>query len=403
MAETPTCQTVWMRIDANFYGTVPMPDAGYGGPASVDRRYGNDDVVACYENLTHWAKTMDRLGFDTMWLTEHHFQYEGYEVTPNLILFGMHLAKETERLRLGQMFNVVPQWHPLRLAEDAATMQILTGNRMQFGVGRGTVPREAQSLGGVVASGDNEMSAELDRINRELFEESMEIIKAAWNQERFSFTGKHFILPPAGIPDRGSTVKDLTLIPRPIAPIDVWQAVTSPATLDYCARVGHHGVMPARGLDATAAWWERFGSEAASNGRELGRGEARCLALNVHIGRTHEEAVAGARNPHDEWIKFLSPYGRFRGYAMADGSPTPFDHRPSLEDTMDQKQMAIGSITEVTELIEAYRERLGLEHLVCFFDMPGLTREQMDEQLTLMATEVAPRLGVTMGAPVGVV
>ena len=95
---------------------------------------------------------MDRLGYDTMWLTEHHFQYEGYEVTPNLILFGLHLAKETERLRLGQMFNVVPQWHPLRLAEDAAMMQILTNNRMQFGVGRGTVPREAQSLGGVVAS-----------------------------------------------------------------------------------------------------------------------------------------------------------------------------------------------------------------------------------------------------------
>ena len=123
-------------------------------------------------------------------------------------------------------------------------MQILTNNRMQFGVGRGTVPREAQSLGGVVASGDNEMSAELDRVNREIFEESMEIIKEAWYNERFSFTGKHFVLPPPGIPDRGSTVQT-HLIPKPIAPIDVWQAVTSPATLEYTARVGHHAVMPA--------------------------------------------------------------------------------------------------------------------------------------------------------------
>ena len=183
------CQDEEVRIDANFYGGVPMPDAGYGGPEPIDRRYDNPDFIACYDNLTAWAKTMDRLGYDTMWLTEHHFQYEGYEVTPNLILFGLHLAKETERLRLGQMFNVVPQWHPLRLAEDAAMMQILTDNRMQFGVGRGTVPREAQSLGGVVASGDNEMSAELDRVNREIFEESMEIIKEAWYNERFSFTG----------------------------------------------------------------------------------------------------------------------------------------------------------------------------------------------------------------------
>ncbi|MCP5024670.1 MAG: LLM class flavin-dependent oxidoreductase [Actinomycetia bacterium] len=235
-----------------------------------------------------------------MWLTEHHFQYEGYEVTPNLIQFGQHLAGLTDRLRLGQMFNVVPQWHPLRLAEDFAMAQILTGNRMQFGVGRGTVPREAQSLGGVVASGDNEMSAELDRVNREIFQESMEIIKAAWWNETFSFSGKHFTLPPAGIPDRGSTVKDLTLVPKPIAPIDIWQAVTSPPTLEYAPSVGHHGVFPAALESEFKASWERFAEISGQNGRELAEGEGRCLALNVHIGRTREEAFASGRNaaPH---------------------------------------------------------------------------------------------------------
>jgi alkanesulfonate monooxygenase SsuD/methylene tetrahydromethanopterin reductase-like flavin-dependent oxidoreductase (luciferase family) len=387
-----------MRVDANFYGGVPMPDAGNGGPLPVDRRYGTDDFVACYDNLTHWARTMDRLGYDTMWLTEHHFQYEGYEVTPNLILFGLHLAKETQRLRLGQMFNVVPQWHPLRLAEDAAMMQILTGNRMQFGVGRGTVPREAQSLGGVVASGDNEMSAELDRVNRELFEESMEIIKAAWTQERFSFTGKHFVLPPPGIPDRGSTVQDLTLIPKPIAPIDIWQAVTSPPTLEYCARVRHHAVMPARGPVATKRWWDDFGQQAAANGWELGPGDARCLAINVHVGRTPDDARRTARDPHDEWIKFLSPYGRFQAYAMGDGSTPPFDHRPPLEDTIDQQMMAIGSVEQVVDTLGTYVDLLGCEHLVLFFDMPGLTRDQMDEQLEITAAEVLPRLAGARGS-----
>ena len=370
-----------------------MPDAGYGGPEPVDRRYDNPDFIACYDNLTAWAKTMDRLGYDTMWLTEHHFQYEGYEVTPNLILFGLHLAKETERLRLGQMFNVVPQWHPLRLAEDAAMMQILTGNRMQFGVGRGTVPREAQSLGGVVASGDNEMSAELDRINREIFEESMEIIKAAWTNERFSYTGKHFVLPPPGIPDRGSTVKDLTLVPKPIAPIDVYQAVTSPPTFDYAARARHHAVLPSRGIEGTKAGWDMFAEKAAANGWELGHGEGRCLALNIHVGRTLDEAIASGRGPHDEWIKFLSPYGRFRTYAMPDGSETPFDHKPAIEDSIDQGIMAIGSVEQVADLMGRFRTDVGVEHFVLFFDMPGLTREQMDEQLEITATEVLPRIG----------
>jgi alkanesulfonate monooxygenase SsuD/methylene tetrahydromethanopterin reductase-like flavin-dependent oxidoreductase (luciferase family) len=104
------------------------------------------------------------------------------------------------------------------------------------------VPREAWSLGTVVASGDNAMSAEHDRINREVFEESMEIIKTAWANERFSFRGKHFVFPPDDIPDRGSYVDDLTLIPRPLRPIDVYQPVTSPETIEYVPRAGHKAV-----------------------------------------------------------------------------------------------------------------------------------------------------------------
>ncbi|MFM8778806.1 MAG: LLM class flavin-dependent oxidoreductase, partial [Acidimicrobiaceae bacterium] len=217
-----------------------MNDAGKVAPKN--RRYGNDSVIECYKNLVAWAKTAEEVGIDTMWLTEHHFQYEGYEVLPNLILFGQHLTSVTKNLRLGQMFNVVPQWHPLRLAEDFAIADIVTGGRMEFGVGRGTVPREAWSLGTVVASGDNAMSAEHDRINREVFEESMEVIKLAWYNERFSYRGKHFVFPPDEIPDRGSYVDDLTLIPKPLRHIDVYQPVTSPETIEYVPRVGHKAI-----------------------------------------------------------------------------------------------------------------------------------------------------------------
>ncbi|MCU1374091.1 MAG: Luciferase-like, subgroup, partial [Actinomycetia bacterium] len=109
-----------MQLDVFFFGGVPMTDAGNAGPVPTDRRYGTDDFMAAYDNLFHWGATADQLGYDTMWLTEHHFQYEGYEVVPNLIQFGMALALRTEQIRQGQMFNVVPQWHPLRLAEDFA-------------------------------------------------------------------------------------------------------------------------------------------------------------------------------------------------------------------------------------------------------------------------------------------
>ena len=387
-----------MRVDVDFFGTVPMDDAGNAGPQPTDRRYGNDAVLACYDNLAHWAGTADRLGYDTMWLTEHHFQHEGYEVVPNLVLFGAILAQRTERLRFGQMFNVVPQWHPLRLAEDFAVADVMSGGRMVFGVGRGTVPREAESLGTVVASGDNEMSREADRVNREVFEESMEIIKAAWANESFSFTGKHFTLPPPGIPDRGATVTHLSLVPRPTRPVEVYQPISSPDTLQYAPAVGHRAVFWLQPPGPLQKKWDAYAEIAARHGRELAPGQDRALVLNTHVGRTREEAVARARDGHDEFCRFLAPYGRFTGYVEDDGvTKKPFGFQPTLEDSVAQKVWAIGSVDDVVDVIGEYRERLDLSHLVLFEDLPGLTREQVDEQMRLVAEEVLPRLGVTLG------
>jgi alkanesulfonate monooxygenase SsuD/methylene tetrahydromethanopterin reductase-like flavin-dependent oxidoreductase (luciferase family) len=388
-----------MRVDTNFFGTVPMPDAGDPTIAPTARRYGNDAVLACYDNLLHWAGTADELGYDTMWLTEHHFQHEGYEVLPNLIMFGVHAANHTEHLRFGQMFNVVPQWHPLKLAEDFALADHLTGGRMQFGVGRGTVPREAWALGTVVASGDNAMSAEHDRVNREVFEESMEVIKAAWYNERFSYRGKHFVFPPDDIPDRGSYVNDLTLIPRPTRQVDIYQPVTSPETIEYVPRAGHKAVYWLQNTQSQLDKWERYAQVRAELGRPVAPGEDRTLVLNVHVGRTREEAMRRGKPGHDEFCKFLAPYGRFTSYRFDDGSKVPFDFCPTVDDSNRLKIQLVGSIDDVVDGVGYWRDLLDLKHLCVFFDFPGLTREDMDQQLAMFATEVMPRLGETMERP----
>jgi alkanesulfonate monooxygenase SsuD/methylene tetrahydromethanopterin reductase-like flavin-dependent oxidoreductase (luciferase family) len=116
------------------------------------------------------------------------------------------------------------------------------------------------------------------------------------------------------------------------------------------------------------------------------------------VGRTREAAFAGARDAHDEWCKFLSPYGRFRSYRLPDGSPVPFAFRPELEDSVDQGVMMIGSVDDVVDHLGRWQELLGLQHVVLFFDMPGLTRHQLDDQLHLFAEEVAPRAGIRLGA-----
>jgi alkanesulfonate monooxygenase SsuD/methylene tetrahydromethanopterin reductase-like flavin-dependent oxidoreductase (luciferase family) len=382
-----------MRVDTNFFCTVPMPDAGDPAVPATSRRYGNDAVIECYENLVAWAKTADEVGIDTMWLTEHHFQYEGYEVLPNLIMFGLHLAHLTNDLRLGQMFNVVPQWHPLRLAEDFALADIVTGGRMEFGVGRGTVPREAWALGTVVASGDNAMSAEHDRINRETFEEAMEVIKLAWYNERFSYRGKHFTFPSDDIPDRGSMVNDLTLIPKPRRVVDIYQPVTSPETIEYVPRAGHKAVYWLQNAESQKQKWDRFAEIRDEMGDPVAPGEDRCLVLNLHVGRTREAAMRRGRPGQDEFNKFLSPYGRFSSYRNPDGSKVPFDHCPTVEESNAQKVQIVGSIDDAVDAIGYWRDLLDLKHICFFLDYPGIGREEMIEQMHLVTEEVFPRLG----------
>ena len=373
-----------------------MPDAGDINISPTARRYGNDAVIECYRNLVVWARTADKLGYDTMWLTEHHFQFEGYEVLPNLILFGQHLAMQTKELRLGQMFNVVPQWHPLRLAEDFALADIITGGRMEFGVGRGTVPREAWSLGTVVASGDNAMSAEHDKKNRAIFEESMEVIKRAWTNERFSFRGNEYVFPPDEIPDRGSYVDDLTLIPRPTRKVDVYQPVTSPETLEYVPRAGHKAVYWLQNADSQKQKWDHYAQVREEMGSPVAPGEDRTLVLNIHIGKTYEQALKKGRPGHDEFCRFLAPYGRFNSYRNPDGSKVPFDFCPTLEDSVSQKIQAVGSVDDVVDIVGFWRDLLDLKNLCIFFDYPGVSQDEMNEQMHLFAEEVMPKLGETM-------
>jgi len=94
-----------------------------------------------------YAKCIDERGYDTFWMAEHHFQSEGAELIPNLLMMAMHLCGVTKNINIGCGFNIVPMWHPLRLAEDYAMVDILTGGRVIFGVGHGYRTREVETVG----------------------------------------------------------------------------------------------------------------------------------------------------------------------------------------------------------------------------------------------------------------
>lgn len=383
-----------MRIGIFLFGGVEMNDAGAGPPAPTDRRFSQQQMWDATEKIIDMGVVSDQLGFDSFWLTEHHFQYEGYEVIPNGILVGAILAERTEQIRIGMAFNIVPQWHPLKLAEDFATLHNISGGRGILGVGRGTVPREAEVMGSKIGSFDNPDQGAADELNRKQFDEGMQVIRLALDNETFSFHGDVYDFPPPGIPDRGGFVDELTLVPRPLYPYEVWQAITSPPTLEQVPKHGWGGVFWNNHHSFVKMRWERFAEVyAETHDRELAVGEHRQLVLSTHVGDTHEQAIASVRNGHDEFWKFLGPYGWSKGYMGADGKPAPAGLIPTLEESMEQKVWIVGTADEVAEQISWYTEQLGgVENLLLFPAMPGDPYTKVDEQLHRLAEDVLPQL-----------
>ena len=386
-----------MRFGVFTFGGVEMGDRGAGPPAPVDRRYDNETVWETTEQLVELGITADRLDYESFWFTEHHFQYEGYEVTPNGIQLCTWLAAKTEQIKLGTMFNVVPQWHPLRLAEDFATLHNLSGGRGLLGIGRGTVPREVQSLspfGVSIGSHDNPDQQDADRINRAVFAESVEILKKALDQETFSHDGIYFQLPPPGIPDRGGHVETLTLLPRPIHPYEIWQPITSPPTLEVVPGMGHNAVFWNQHHSFIKRFWDRYGElYEAAHGESIAPGDKRMLVLSVRVADTREEAIESSRPGHDEFWKFLGPYGWSRGYAGPDGRPVEPGLIPTLEESIENRTWVVGTAEDVAEGLAFYRDTIGVDYVSIFPQFAGDPFGLAEEQLHRFAEDVVPLLG----------
>ena len=130
-----------------YVGQIELDNVGLNGTPANERRYSDERLAEAFFTARDVAQLMDELSFDVLWTAEHHFQREGYEVFPNLIQLGLWLATQTKRLKFGCAFNVLPMWHPIRMAEDYAMADIVTDGRVIMGVGRGYHTREVESFG----------------------------------------------------------------------------------------------------------------------------------------------------------------------------------------------------------------------------------------------------------------
>jgi alkanesulfonate monooxygenase SsuD/methylene tetrahydromethanopterin reductase-like flavin-dependent oxidoreductase (luciferase family) len=190
-----------------------MEQVGYSGIPVNDRWFPNERLIEVLANARDLAQLLERLGYDSLWTAEHHFQREGYECVPNVLLLNVYLASQTTRLKFGCGFNITPMWHPLRLAEDFAMADILTNGRVIFGVGRGYHTREVETFNAPMQDGE---------ANRELFE------------SRWKLSSRRFTMSPS--PMRVNTIRShhrfpivaISYVtspwPRPLQrPVEVWQ------------------------------------------------------------------------------------------------------------------------------------------------------------------------------------
>jgi alkanesulfonate monooxygenase SsuD/methylene tetrahydromethanopterin reductase-like flavin-dependent oxidoreductase (luciferase family) len=377
-------------FSALYAGHVLEGDGiGFDGTPANERWYPNERFVRAFDISKEIAQLMDELGYDIFWSAEHHFQREGYECIPNLLMWGLWLAQHTKRLKFGCAFNVLTMWHPLRLAEDFAMVDILTNGRMIFGMGRGYHTREVETFGAPMLD---------DGANRELFEEQFEIILKAFREESFAHQGKHYTIPPH-VPYRGYELKDITVVPRPLhQPVEVWQPIVSgtPRAFDFMAKHGIKGVILGTAAEYVDQWMRAYQEANARYGRHLQLGENLALGLWCYVADTHEQAKRALKPLFEEHVKFAAPLGmlRYRQEQMQELGPTGVARHIAAgvdyEDVLAKKAWFCGTTDETVAYLKELEEHYpGLEHIMlgCPF---GASSAEFQAQLRRFAQEVMP-------------
>ena len=316
---------------------------------------------------TEIAQTADRLGFDSIWCAEHHFSTYGYLSRP--LMFATHLAAKTERIRVGSAVVVLPLHHPLIVAEEIATADILSGGRLDVGLGRGYQPYEFERLGQTLEE------------SRGRFEESVDILLKSFTGEPFSYDGKYYKL------DETSVFPVPVQKPHP----PIWVVGQSPESIVATAKRGFNLVSGGFGVPI-----ERL-REFRKTFDETVTDQARRSTIRVSTQRpvyvTTDESELPAIVEPARWnmrvtLSLRQGLQRIdKGRAIA----VPFDNEPTEEELLE-RYFVMGTPQACVAKIKQIQEAMGINHFNASFWFGDLPQEKVLRSMTLFANEVMPAL-----------
>ncbi len=321
-------------------------------------------------------------GFHSVWPAEHHFSEYGYCASP--VVHLAYVAARTKRLRLGTGVVVLPLNHPIRVAEDYATLDLISEGRVELGLGRGYQPHEFRGYG-----------IEQTK-SRQIFHEGVEILIKAWTEERFSYHGQFY------------QVENLEVRPKPLQKPHppIWMAALSNETFALCGQYGFNLLTAfAFGADLERVHGniEQWRQALREGGRDPSQYRVGCLAM-TYVAETTQQAIDDFAEPvlwyYHTFAKYVAPppghppIPTYELYALT----RDFVASATWEDLLRRGAVVVGSPDQVVDRIGQIVEATGINLYLAWIRIGGLDHKKVLRSMELMASRVMPQLKA-LGVP----
>jgi len=363
--------------------------------------------------LTEQLQYMDANGYYGCGFTEHHFHVEGEEVSTNPVILDLYFGLQTKRMKFGQLGNVLPSQNPINLAENIAMVSQMLQGRVFAGFARGYQPRWVNVLGQQVGLADPAGGESYEELKRSLFEEHFEIIMKAWQNDTFSFQGKHWQVPTKDIKwaaaevawnfgqgcNKDGIIEEIGIAPPPYEK-QVPDMFMPFATSERSIKWGmERGIVPVTIMTHYDVVKEHFraGMEAANAaGKNYKFGQGMAMSREIIVADTDAEAEEIAREAGSFiWNNFFVPFG-FNA-AIAGPGEGPFD-LPATFDTLSERGLVIhGSPDTVNRKLEALFEKLPVDYFWMFI-YNHMPHDKCMKSLELMTEKVWPNFTDKIGS-----